>query len=196
MMCMLQRCAGVQFAASCLMLIAVTPASAAGGGEDPVSSPLGWLLKFINFFILAGGAWYLLRGNAPAFFRGRAEAIVASITEAGAAKEEAERRLREAEAKLSRIEEETEEIRAVARHEAAAEVVRIRSAAREEGEKIERAARAEIETAERAARMELRALAAQLAAENAEAQLYRQVTPEVEARLVSGFAEQLSGSAP
>ena len=163
-----------------------------GGKEDLVGSPIGWAMKWINFAILAGGFWYLLKGSAPKFFRSRAEAIGASITDAAKDKEEAELRLRDAEEKLGQLDQERAELAAVAKHEAAGESVRIRNAAREEAEKIQRAAKLEIEAAERAARMELKALAARLATERAEEMLYQQVTPDVEARLVKGFVDRLS----
>ncbi len=179
-----------------VLLLAVPAVAAEGGSEDPLNSPLGWVLKFVNFGILAGGAWYLLRRSAREFFRARAEAIVASITEAGIAKEDAGRRLREAEEKLANIERETEELRKVARHEASAEAMRIRQGGEEEVEKIQRAAQAEMEAAARAARMELKAAAARMAAERAEDLLYQQVTPDVKMRLVQGFVAQLSRSLP
>ncbi len=191
-----RRCASLLLLAALLLVVAFPSFGAEEGGkEDLVGSPIGWTLKWINFAILAGGLWYLLRKRAPAFFRGRAEAIVTSIADAGQAKEEAERGLREAEVKISRLEQETGELRAVAKHEASAEAVRIRNTAREEAEKIQRAAQMEIAATERAARMELKALAARLAAERAEELLYQQVTHEVESHLVKGFVEKLARSA-
>ncbi|MBI3406234.1 MAG: ATP synthase F0 subunit B [Acidobacteria bacterium] len=177
-----------------LLLCICAPLRAAeegGGKEDLVGSPIGWTVKWINFAILVGGMWYLLKDSAPQFFRNRATAIGASIADAATVKEEAERRLREAEEKIGRLDQERAELSAVAKHEAAGESVRIRNAAREEGEKIQRAAKMELEAAERAARMELKALAAKLAADRAEEMLYQQVTADVETRLVKGFVDGL-----
>ena len=142
-----------------------------------------------------GGGGYLIAKKAPAFFRRRQETIVASITESTRIKEEATRRLNEAEAKLANLGQELAELRAAAQRDWAAEAERIRQAAQEEARKVERAAQGEIDAAERAARIELRAMAARLAVERAEVLVRQQMTPQIEAALVRGFVEGLAGSA-
>lgn len=180
--------------AAFFFLAVVIHAAEEGGGEDLFTAPIGWLFRWINFGLVFGGLGYLLAKKAPAFFRGRAESIVASITESAKVKEEADRKLREAEGKLQRLDQELAELRQAAQREAAAEAERIRAAAREDAQKIERAAQAEIEAAERAARMELKALAARLAVERAEALIRQQLTPQTEAALLQSFVQNLPGS--
>ena len=82
---------------------------------------------------------------------------------------------------------------AIAQREAAAEAERIRNATLSDAEKIEAAAAAEIEAAERAARLELKALAANLAVDNAESLLAKQLTPQAQEALVSAFVKGLAG---
>lgn len=149
--------------------------------------------KWIHFAIVAGGIGYLCLAKGPSFFRGRAERIGSAITQAAAAREAAERQLREAEARLAGLEKEVSELRTAARREASAEGVRIRVATQREGEKIAAATQAEIEAAERAARVELKALAAKLAVDGAESLLARQLTPKVQESLVKSFVESLAG---
>lgn len=181
-----------------LMLLAVAlpvHASEEGGGDNLFTAPIGWVFRWIQFIVVFGGVGYLLAKKAPAYFRRRAETIVASITESTKVKEEAERQLREAEEKLHRLDQELAEMRQAAQREAAAEAERIRQATQDETKKIEGAAQAEIGAAERAARIELKALAARLAVERAEALIRKQMTPQTEAALVQSFTQNLAGSA-
>jgi len=179
-----------------LVLFSAAPVLAAEGGEDNLfTAPIGWVFRWVQFAIVFGGAGYLIARKAPPYFRQRAQTIVSAITESTAIREEAERRLREAEEKLSRLDQEVADLRATAQQDAAAEAERIRNAAREDAKKIERAALGEIEAAERAARIELRAMAARLAVERAEAVIRKQMTPQAEAALLQSFVKGLAGSA-
>jgi len=81
-----------------------------------------------------------------------------------------------------------------AKRSAEAEADRLKELARTEAEAIERAAQAEIAAAEHAARRELKAYAAELALERAEAQLRRDLTPQAEAVLFGTFVGQLERS--
>lgn len=181
-----------------LFLISAAPALAAAEGEGGGSlffSPIGTFFRWLQFALIFGGLGYLIAKKAPAFFRRRQETIVAAITESTRVKDEADRRLREAEEKLAHLDAELAEFRATSQKEWAAEAERIRAAAREEAQKIERVAAAEIDAAERAARIELRALAARLAVEHAESVIRKQMTPQAEAALLRGFVENLGRSA-
>lgn len=151
------------------------------------------VFKWINFAIWAGALYWLCLTKAPRFFRRRAEAIGSAISKAGSAKAAADAELREVETKLRNLEKEVAELRALAEREAAAEVERLRTATRVDIEKIAVAATAEIEAAERTARLELKALAANLAVEGAEALLTKQLTAETQAGLISSFVESLGG---
>ncbi len=151
------------------------------------------VFKWINFAIVAGALLWVCLKKAPGFFRGRAESISSAITKAGSTKAAADAQLREAEMKLAHLEKEVAELRAFAEREAAAEVGRIRTATRSDLEKIGVAAKAEIEAAERAARLELKALAAMLAVDGAEALLVKQLNARAQAGLISNFVKTLEG---
>src|SRR6266404_6158199 len=105
----------------------------------------------------------LIAKHGGTFFRPNAKAIAASITEASAAKAEADRELREVETKIARLDQEIAEMRAAARRDTAAETERLRVSGLVEMEKIRQAARGELVAAERAAQQELRAIAASMA---------------------------------
>jgi F-type H+-transporting ATPase subunit b len=183
-------------AGSVLLLAAmcVPAALAAEEGGDPVHSTTGLIYRWINSGIVVGALVWLIR-KGRGWFRGRAEAIASSINLAAKTKAEAEQQLRDAEDRLAHLEQEAAALRAAAQREAAAETERIRATAREESAKIERAADAEIEAARRAAHNALKALAARLSVERAEAQIRRQMTAETQAAVFRRFVEELAGGA-
>ena len=158
----------------------------AGGAETATE-----IFKWINFAIVAGAVVWVCLKKAPAFFRGRAEAIGSAITKAEGAKAAADAQVREAETKLANLQKEVVELRAFAEREAAAEVERVHNATRADMEKIAVAAKAEIEAAERAARLELKALAARLAVDAAEALLAKQLNAKAQESLFDSFVESL-----
>ncbi len=184
------------FASLLIAACVAAPAFAAEGGEpNPAESPIGTVFRWLNFLLVAGAAGYLIAKKAPAFFRGRAESISASIAEAAAAKSAAEQQLQAATEKLGRLDQEVAELRAAAQRESATEAERLRGVTREEAEKIARAAKAEIEAAERTARIELKVIAARLAVERADALIRQELTAERQAALFRTFLDDLARSA-
>ena len=164
-------------------------ASEAGGPPEYVNV----IFKWIHFAILAGVLYWLFRKVLPPVFRRNSENIGAAITKATAAKAEAERQLKEAQAKFGRLEKDVAEFRAQAQKDASAELDRLRAMTKQEAEKIQVAAKAEIEAAERAARVELKALAAKLAVDHAESLLAKELTPAVQESMISNFVQSLQG---
>jgi F-type H+-transporting ATPase subunit b len=181
--------ASAVFAALFFAISAYAAEEGGAGGAETATE----IFKWINFAIVAGAILWLCVKKAPAFFRGRAEAIGSAIAKAGQAKDAADAQLRAAEDKLANLQKEVAELRAYAERESAAEVERIHAATRTDLEKISAAAKAEIEAAERAARLELKALAAKLAVEGAEALLVKQLTAQAQAALISNFVKNLEG---
>ena len=180
------------FAGAILAVFFLTlTAHAAEEGRSAGTETATEVFKWINFAIVLGAILWLCLKKAPAFFRGRAEAIGSAISKAGNAKAAAEAHQRDAESKLTNLPKEVAELRVVAASESAAEVERIRTATRSDLEKIALAAKGEIEAAERAARLELKALAAKLAVDGAEALLAKQLTSKTQEALVSRFVESL-----
>jgi F-type H+-transporting ATPase subunit b len=179
------------------VFLVAAPALAAGSeAEGGPESPIGWVFRWLNFLILASVLGYFIAKKAPAVFRKRAENIGAAISESAAVKAEAERRLRAAEEKLARLDQEVAGLRAAAMRDAEAERERILATAREEAAKIERAAQAEVVAAERAAWMELKAMAAGLAVERAEAAIRLRITPQAEEALFRAFLSNLARPVP
>jgi F-type H+-transporting ATPase subunit b len=176
-----------------VLLCVAAGAYAAEESSTPAEQPIGQIFKWINFAIVAGLLIWVFAKKLPAFFRRKADTISSAITQATAAKAEADRQLREAETKLARLEEQIAEFRAAAQRDAAAETQRLRNLTQSDAQKIAAAARAEIAAAERAARIELKALAAKLAVDGAESLLTRQLTPAAQESLISNFVKTMDG---
>jgi F0F1-type ATP synthase membrane subunit b/b' len=180
------------FAASlALVLMPVFARVARAAEEAGPPEILTVIFKWIHFAILAAVAFWLFRKVLPPVFRRNADNISSAITKATAAKAEAERQLKEAEAKFVRLEKEVVAFRAQAQKDAAAELDRLRAVTKLDAEKIQIAAKAEIEAAERAARVELKALAARLAVDRAESLLTKELTPAVQENMISRFVQSL-----
>jgi F-type H+-transporting ATPase subunit b len=175
------------------LLLVVVSVHAAEEGGSAAQERANEIFKWINFVLVAAGLFWLFGKVLPPKFRGNADAISSAITKATAAKAEADRQLREAEQKLSCLEQEVAQLRATAQREAEAEAERIRSITQSDVQKIGVAATAEIEAAERAARLELKAIAANLAVDGAESLLAKQLTPQAQEALVSAFVKGLAG---
>jgi len=179
--------------ASLFFLLAAAPALAQEGGASAADSPVGWMFRWINFAIILALIVYGLRKAVPHFRRNAGE-ISRKIAEGTRAREAAEKRRREVQAKLAGIETEIAAMRVDAKHAAETEAERLRQMARVEADVVEQAARAEIAAAERAARLELKAVAARMAVERAEALLRDEMTPQSEATLFGTFVAELERS--
>jgi F-type H+-transporting ATPase subunit b len=166
---------------------------AAEDGRGSATDRANEIFKWINFAIVAAVLIWLFAKKLPAWFRGNADKISSAITKATAAREAAERQVREAESKLANLKQEIAALQASAKREAAEEGERIRALAESDAKKVAVAAQAEIDAAERAARLELKALAASLAVDGAEFLLAKQLTPAAQESLVDTFVKILEG---
>jgi len=176
-----------------ILLFAAAGAHAAEEGGSATTERANEIFKWINFAIVAGLlAWVFLK-LTPSFFRKNAETISSAISKATVAKAEADRRLREAEDKLAKLDQELAQMRATAQREMAAEAERLRAATENDIQRVGLAEKAEIEAAERAARLELKVIAANLAVDEAETLLTKELTPKVQESLVAAFVNSLEG---
>ena len=175
--------------------MALPSLAAEAGGEDSGASIGNLIFRWLNFVLVFGGFGYLIAKYGGTFFRANAKAIAASITEASAAKAEADRELREVEMKIARLDQEVAGMREAARRETAAETERLRVSGLVEMEKIRQAARGELAAAERAAQQELRAIAASMAVERAGALVNSRMNGEIRARIFRAFLGELGRNA-
>ena len=186
---------GMRMLGSAVLLALLTAAPLLAQESDAASaeSASSWAFRWLNFAAVAGLILFALRKAAPVFRR-RAEEISGKIAEGARAREAAEKQRREVRAKINGIDAEVAGLRSDAKRATAAEAERIRALAKTEAEAVERAARAEIGAAERAARLELKARAARMAVERAEALLRENLTPNAEAALIRAFVAEIERS--
>lgn len=177
------------------ILLAALPMAAQESAPSPADMPVGLVFRWLNFALVFGGLAYLIGKFGGPYFRGNAEAIAASIRQVAETRAAAERELKDAEAQLSGVDLEVQDMRRAAMKESAAETQRIRELARTESEKIEQAAQAEIASSDRYARQELRAMTAAIATKQAAAMLQAQITPATQAALFRSFVIELGRSA-
>lgn len=175
-----------------LPLLSAVAVSASQEGATPAEQSLaGTIFKWIHFLIVLVLAYWVFAKVLPPHFRRNADKISAAITKATAARMEAEKQLKEAAEKLTRLEQEVARFRQQAQKDAAAEWDRLRAMTKTDLEKVGAAAKAEIEAAERAARVELKALAAKLAVDRAESLVASRMTPALQEAMMHSFVDSL-----
>ena len=157
-----------------------------------LSNPTLW--RVINLLVFVIILAYILRSKVRIgqVFDNRAASIVKELEQAKRDKQEAEDRLAQLEARLTKLDQEVEQIRVEAELESARESERIREAAAADAEKIRQTARREIEGAMKAARNELRAFVADQSVALAEGMIRREIRPEDDTRMVNKFIDDLS----
>src|SRR5215470_8057637 len=102
-------------AAAFLLITAVNAHAAEESGS--ATERANEIFKWINFAIVAGVLVWVFTKLTPPFFRKNAEFISSAITKATAAKAGADRQMREAEGKLSRLQQEVAQLRTTAEQE-------------------------------------------------------------------------------
>lgn len=148
-----------------------------------------WIAMSFNFAIVILAIAALMKSQLPTYLRTRNEAIQRGLQEARAASTDAQRRLSDIEARLSRLDTEVAQIHAEADRESAAEEARIHAAAEAEVKRIMESSEQEIDAAGRQAQRDLKGLAANLAVELASGKL--RVDQATDEALVRNFVAQL-----
>jgi F-type H+-transporting ATPase subunit b len=140
----------------------------------------------VLIFVIA----YFLFKFVPGFLRRRSETIQKDLSLARAATEDANRRLAEVEARLSRLGSEIEAIRLQAERDSVEDEKRIAAALEAERERIVASAEQEISAAQTAAQRELKKFAADLAVDAA---IHRiQLSGDTDRALVREFGKGLN----
>jgi F0F1-type ATP synthase membrane subunit b/b' len=176
------------------LFLAVWPVLAQENETPAAETPTGYIFRWLNFAIVFCGIAYAAKKWGGPYFRAQGEEIAQKIAEGARAREAAERQKKEIEQKLAGLDDEIQRIREEGKRDQLAETKRLHDLARAEAERIERAAQMEIVAAGRAANQELKALAARLAIERAEAMLQKEMTPQAEAELFRTFVAEMERS--
>ena len=149
--------------------------------------------KFLNLAIFAAVLIYLLRKPLSSAFKAKRDAIRAELIRAEEEKQAALNKLTLAEAKLARIESESDEIAEKARREAEEEKARILREADEEANRLHQQATSEIERKAQQVRLELRRFSAEESIRLAEEKIKQNITAAKDAELIKANIQSIGG---
>jgi F-type H+-transporting ATPase subunit b len=155
--------------------------------EEHHSVWAGLLWPTVNFAILFGGLWYLLKSPLATYLRDRHTVIRKELVEAANVTTAAQAQLGEIDRKLKALPGEIDALRNRATEEIAAEEARIASQAAAERERLLEHTRREIELQLRLAKRELVEHTADLAVQLAGSRIQQQMTPADQDRIVDRY---------
>lgn len=167
-----------------LLLVAASPAMAAGGAGGLIDVNASLVIQLINFLILLGVLFRFLYRPLMRTLESRTATIKQQLAEAQAVREEAQRQLTEFEARLRVAQGEAQTTRERALREAAETRERLTAEARQEATRLLETAQAQIAQEVRRARTELRAEVGVLAVQIAEQLMRKSLRDEDHQRLV------------
>jgi F-type H+-transporting ATPase subunit b len=157
--------------------------------ETENSNEIYW--KWANFIMLVGGLGYLISKYGSPLLAARTVEIQKGIQEATAARHDAEKRARDVDQLLAKLQEEVERLRQDARQEMAAEGERQRAETAAQLERLKKQGQQEIAAAAKAVQQELRVYSAQLALDLAETKIRQRLTPQTQDDLIRAFVGDL-----
>ena len=160
------------------------------GGRSELYMEIG---KLTNLLLVVAVLVWVSRKPLAHFFAGRSKAIRDQLDEAQKARQNAEARLAEIEMRMSSLDEELREIKAVSEREAQEEYQRLTAAAEKDADKVVERARREIEGMTRAAQLDLKAQVAELSVQLAKDRIRDEITDEDRKRLFARFVARVGG---
>ena len=149
------------------------------------------IARLVNFAILAGSLWYLLRSPIAKYLADRGTQIRSDLVNAAELKQTAAAAIEEIDRKMKALPGELEALRAQGAQEIAIEEARIRDAAAAERERLLEQARREIDLQVKVAERELVGYAADLAVGVASERIKKNITADDQQRLVDRYVQQL-----
>jgi F-type H+-transporting ATPase subunit b len=168
---------------------------AAGGGDEELESGFTLAMRAVNFILLAGLLYYLLKKPIRNFLDQRQQGVREALEEAQRARQEAEARYKEMERKLAQASKEMEELKGMLVEQGRVEKEKILTNARREAEKIRRQAELAVEQELKKAQQFLREEAVELATQLAEALLKERIESKDHERLITDYVESLGKTA-
>jgi F-type H+-transporting ATPase subunit b len=149
--------------------------------------------KFLNLTIFICIMVYLLKKPLSEAFKAKRETIRAELIKAEEEKQAALAKLTTAEAKIARIESESDEIVEKAKQEAKEEKARIAREAEDEIKRLEAQAANEIERKSQQVRAELRRFSAEESVRLAEEKIKKSINAKKDAELVKANIKSIGG---
>lgn len=176
-----------------LALVVGVPLALAAGTEEGshTSATMDFLGKVVNFLLLFGGLFYVLRKPVKALLAKRTDDVGESIRRAEDDRTMSEAKAAESRAKLAGLEDEVRSLKAEAEAEGRRESARIAEAARAEAERLKKLTRQELDAQVRRSVRELKAFAAARATDLARERIRERLTPEAQAALIEKSIDRL-----
>jgi F-type H+-transporting ATPase subunit b len=177
-----------------VVLLAVVAYASGHGGEGEAEEGRNWLnfgWRVLNFFVLVGFLYWLLAKNIKEFFVTRRTDIKASLEEAKAAKEEAQKKYAEYITKLDKATDEIKNITEMIQAQGLAEKEKIIEDARKAAEKVKEDTKARMEQEFKKASNELKGEAVQLSVQIAEEILKRNIKIEDHNNMVKDHLDKV-----
>ena len=162
-----------------------------GAEEHQGRGAIDTVARLVNFAILAGTLWYLLRSPIAKYLADRGTQIRSDLVNAAELKQTAAAAIEEIERKLKALPAELEALRAQGAQDIATEEARIRAAAAAERERLLEQARREIDLQVKVAERELVMHAADLAVGVASERIRKNITDDDQRRLLDRYVQQL-----
>lgn len=164
-----------------------------GGGE-----PKGWVAtdtqRVMNFVVLAGGLFFLLRKPASKALRARIDEIEKQLKDLEARKQAAEKELATYNEKIARLDQEAGQIAAEYERQGKEARARIIEEAKAAAQKLEEQAKRNIEYEMKSARERLQAEVIEKALLKAESQLKERMTADDQDRLIDEYLAKVVAS--
>lgn len=152
---------------------------------------LDMVARLVNFGILAGSLWWLLKSPIRGYLDDRGKQIRSDLVSAADMKQAAATQIEEIDRRLKALPTELDALRAQGAREIEAEEERIRVAAAAERDRLLEQARREIDLQVKIAERDLVAHAADLAVGVAADRIKKSITDEDQKRLVDRYVGQL-----
>lgn len=163
----------------------------ASEGEHHASGSMDFLGKVVNFVVLFGALAFLLYKPAKKFLGERGQAIDRSLWEAKDSREEAEKRLKESQRRLTELGHEITRMQEAAALSGRKEKERILREAEEEAEKLRRSTHLELEMLSKSGIKELKAYVLSLAAAQVTERIQRKLTASDQEGIIDKSIERL-----
>jgi F-type H+-transporting ATPase subunit b len=156
------------------------------------SAAMDFVGKLVNFLLLFGSLFYVLRKPVRALLAKRTADVGESIRRAEADRTASEAKAAASRARLAGLEDEVRALKAAAEEDGRREAERIAAAARTEAERLKKLTRQELDAEVRRSVRELKAFAAARATDLARERIRKRLTPELQAALIEKSIDRLS----
>jgi F-type H+-transporting ATPase subunit b len=176
------------------LLIAATAVYASGGGGAEGEEGAAWksfAWQLLDTVILVGFLYWFLANKIKDFFSGRRTDIKQALEDAQVAKEEAEKKFREYEVKLTKATDEITGIVEMIKSQGLVERDKILDDARKAAEKMKEDTKARMDQELSNASIQLREEAVQLSVQMAEEILKRTITPADHENMVKDYLDKV-----